>query len=170
MTIRVQAFSTPCGKLLLGSHDGRLCLADWLHRRRRDSIDRRLRRGLGAAFTDGDDALLRRARDQLEAYFAGALRSFDLPLAPVGSEFQQTVWRALGRVPYGATLSYGELARTIGNPGAVRAVAAANGANALSIVIPCHRVLGADGGLTGYAGGLDAKAWLLRHEARQRDG
>ncbi|MBS0261428.1 MAG: methylated-DNA--[protein]-cysteine S-methyltransferase [Planctomycetes bacterium] len=101
---------------------------------------------------------------QLAAYFAGELRRFDLPLAPAGTPFQQTVWRALGDIPYGTTLSYGELARRIGQPQASRAVGRANGQNPISIIVPCHRVIGANGTLTGYGGGIARKRWLLEHE------
>src|SRR5262245_57068248 len=101
---------------------------------------------------------------QLAAYFAGDLREFNLPLAPRGTEFQKKVWRELCRIPYGETISYGELARRIGQPGASRAVGLANGRNPIGIIVPCHRVIGADGTLTGYGGGLDRKKWLLEHE------
>jgi methylated-DNA-[protein]-cysteine S-methyltransferase len=103
---------------------------------------------------------------QLDAYFAGRLRQFDLPLAPKGTAFQQRVWQALLDIPYGETVSYGELARRISRPSAVRAVGAANGQNPLSIVIPCHRVIGSDGRLVGYGGGLPAKSALLALEQR----
>ncbi|HQW75395.1 MAG: methylated-DNA--[protein]-cysteine S-methyltransferase [Dokdonella sp.] len=108
------------------------------------------------------------ARRQFDAYFAGELTDFDLPLAPHGSEFQQRVWQVLRTIPYAATISYGELARRVGNPRASRAVGLANGANPLSIIVPCHRVIGANGSLTGYGGGLAAKRHLLdleRHHA-----
>jgi methylated-DNA-[protein]-cysteine S-methyltransferase len=108
----------------------------------------------------------RQAVRQLDAYFAGKLRQFDLPLAPQGTPFQQRVWRALIDIPYGETVSYGELARRIGRPAAVRAVGAANGQNPLAIVIPCHRVIGSDGRLVGYGGGLATKAALLELERR----
>ncbi|MHB8188271.1 MAG: methylated-DNA--[protein]-cysteine S-methyltransferase [Dermatophilaceae bacterium] len=101
------------------------------------------------------------AADQLDAYFAGDLTRFDLPLAPRGSEFQQRVWAALQEIPYGRTESYGELARRIGSPGGARAVGLANGKNPIGIVIPCHRVVGSDGSLTGYGGGIDRKKQLL---------
>jgi len=107
---------------------------------------------------------LRETRAQLSAYFAGKLLTFDLPLAPRGTEFQRSVWDELTRIPYGETISYAELARRIDKPNAMRAVGAANGANPISIFIPCHRVIGADGTLTGYGGGLPAKRWLLDHE------
>jgi methylated-DNA-[protein]-cysteine S-methyltransferase len=103
---------------------------------------------------------------QLNAYFAGTLRQFDLRLAPEGTPFQQRVWQALREIPYGETVSYRELARRIGRPAAVRAVGAANGRNPLAIVVPCHRVIGSDGGLVGYGGGLPAKSLLLELERR----
>ena len=103
-------------------------------------------------------------REQLDAYFAGELRTFDLPLAPAGTPFQRQVWDALTTIPYGETTSYGELAESIGRPGSARAVGAANGRNPVAIVVPCHRVIGADRTLTGYAGGLAAKRTLLTLE------
>jgi len=110
--------------------------------------------------------VLRRAAAQLAEYFAGARRDFDVPLAPRGTGFQQRVWRELAKIPYGQTRSYGELARSLGRPTASRAVGAANGRNPISILVPCHRVVAGTGALTGYAGGLAAKRWLLEHEAR----
>lgn len=111
-----------------------------------------------------DPAPFQAASAQLAEYFAGGRRAFDLPLAPRGTEFQRCVWRALAEIPYGGTLSYGELARRIGKPGASRAVGLANGANPLPIVVPCHRVIGADGSLTGFGGGLPIKRTLLALE------
>jgi methylated-DNA-[protein]-cysteine S-methyltransferase len=108
------------------------------------------------------------AARQLEAYFARERREFDLPLAPEGTPFQQRVWRELQKIPYGQTLSYGEIARHLGNASASRAVGAANGANPIPIVVPCHRAIGADGGLTGFGGGLEVKAKLLALESGQR--
>ena len=104
------------------------------------------------------------AKRQLIAYFAQELREFDLPLAAAGTVFQQQVWQALTTVPYGKTASYGDIAKAINNPKGVRAVGLANGKNPIAIIVPCHRIIGANGTLTGYAGGLDKKAWLLRHE------
>ncbi|GAC1501327.1 MAG: methylated-DNA--[protein]-cysteine S-methyltransferase [Steroidobacteraceae bacterium] len=109
-------------------------------------------------------APLAAAVQQLNEYFAGARRGFDLPLRFDGTAFQRRVWEELRKIPYGETWSYGQLARRIGNPGASRAVGLANGRNPISILAPCHRVIGADGSLTGYGGGLDRKRWLLAHE------
>ncbi len=110
------------------------------------------------------------ARKQLEQYFAGERQHFDLPMHPIGTPFQVTVWHALSKIPYGATISYGELARRIEQPQAVRAVGAANGRNPLPIVLPCHRVIGSDGSLTGFGGGLPTKRFLLALEDRVRHG
>jgi methylated-DNA-[protein]-cysteine S-methyltransferase len=108
--------------------------------------------------------VLQRARAQLEAYFAGELRTFDLPLALHGTEFQRRVWNALCEIPYGAAISYAELARRVGSPRGFRAVGQANGANPVGIIVPCHRVIASDTKLGGYSGGLDRKRWLLAHE------
>ena len=113
-----------------------------------------------------DDDALREAANQLRAYFAGESRNFDLPLAPRGTEFQQSVWNALQQIPYGETTTYSTIAERIGRPAAVRAVGAANGANPIPIVIPCHRVIGANGSMTGFGGGIDVKRQLLALEAR----
>jgi methylated-DNA-[protein]-cysteine S-methyltransferase len=113
---------------------------------------------------DRDDDAFDDARTQLDEYFAGQRTEFDLPLHLLGTPFQQRVWAALREIPYGQTASYGQTAAAIGAPTASRAVGLANGQNPVSIVVPCHRVIGANGSLTGYGGGLDAKRWLLSHE------
>ena len=115
------------------------------------------------------ERILAEAERQLGEYFAGERREFELPLAPSGTEFQMAVWRGLRKIPFGETSSYGELARRIRRPKAVRAVGAANGANPISIIVPCHRVIGADGSLTGFGGGLPAKRKLLALEGRSFD-
>ena len=111
-----------------------------------------------------DRAGLGRAAEQLDAYFAGELQTFDLMLEPHGTPFQRAVWSELGRIPYGEVTTYSEIARRVGKPSACRAVGAANGRNPIAIVVPCHRVIGANGTLTGYAGGMWRKRWLLAHE------
>jgi methylated-DNA-[protein]-cysteine S-methyltransferase len=115
-----------------------------------------------------DSTGLPAVREQLSEYFAGQRTSFDLPLAVGGTVFQRDVWAALATIPYGGTWSYAKLAAEVGRPRAVRAVGLANGRNPVAVVVPCHRVVGADGALTGYAGGLPAKQWLLQHESRPR--
>jgi methylated-DNA-[protein]-cysteine S-methyltransferase len=115
----------------------------------------------------GSDAILDAARGQLDAYFAGRTRRFDLPLAPRGTAFQERVWMALRAIPYGETRSYRDIATAVGAPRAVRAVGGANGSNPISIIVPCHRVIGADGALTGFGGGIDRKRFLLTHEQGQ---
>jgi methylated-DNA-[protein]-cysteine S-methyltransferase len=112
----------------------------------------------------GRSRVLERTAEQLAEYFAGERREFDLPLAARGTGFQEIVWRALLAIPFGETRSYGEIAKAIGRPSASRAVGAANGRNPISIIIPCHRVIGSTGELTGYGGGMDNKRWLLEHE------
>lgn len=107
-----------------------------------------------------------RAVDQLVEYFQGNRKTFDIPLALRGTEFQLAVWNELLRVPYGDTITYAELARRIGRPAAIRAVGAANGANPIPVIVPCHRVIGSNGTLTGYGGGIERKQWLLAHEGR----
>jgi methylated-DNA-[protein]-cysteine S-methyltransferase len=111
---------------------------------------------------------LKSAVEQLDAYFNGVLHTFEIPLDAVGSEFQQRVWRALRDIPYGETRSYGQIAASLGQPRASRAVGLANHQNPIAIVVPCHRVIGADGSLTGYGGGMNRKRWLLSHEERNR--
>jgi methylated-DNA-[protein]-cysteine S-methyltransferase len=115
---------------------------------------------------DPDHPILREAVDQLDEYFAGSRTSFDLPLDLEGTRFQLAAWRSLADIPFGATTTYGQQAAALGIPTAARAVGAANGANPVCIVLPCHRVIGADGSLTGFGGGLPAKQWLLDHEAQ----
>ncbi len=116
-----------------------------------------------------DDAAFTHVREQLEAYFSGELTRFHIPLAAHGTEFQRRVWDALREIPYGETTSYGTLAESIGRPDACRAVGLANGRNPISIVVPCHRVIGASGALTGYGGGIERKRWLLAHELGQAE-
>jgi len=113
---------------------------------------------------------LAQARQQLSEYFAGKRTDFDLPLKPAGSGFQLEVWNQLTKIPFGQTITYGELAKRIGKPDAPRAVGLANGSNPISLIIPCHRVIGASGKLTGYGGGLDRKVWLLEHEGAMPSG
>lgn len=164
--IIVQHYVSPCGELLLGAFEGRLCLCDWQTEKHRGLVDRRLRHLLHADMQEGTCAIIETARQQLDEYFTGKRKTFDVPLLFVGTDFQKIVWNDLLRIPYGKTISYGEMAARIGMPKVVRAVANANGANAISIFAPCHRVIGSDKSLTGYGGGLEAKRYLLQLEQR----
>ena len=159
--IHTQFFKTPYGELILGSIDERLCLCDWRYRKMRSAIDQRLGRYLKAEFVSKDNRLLRETRQQLEEYFSCRRKQFEIPLLTAGTDFQKRVWRELLSISYGSTSSYLELAEKMGNRKAVRAVASANGANSISILIPCHRIIGSRGDLVGYAGGLSAKKKLL---------
>jgi len=162
--IKVMHYHFPCGEMILGSFDGKLCLCDWPDGRRRTSTDMRLQRILKAEFVEGSSNVIETAQQQLNEYFLNQRREFDIPLLFVGTDFQKKVWNELRNIPYGKTVSYGELARRIGMPKAVRAVANANAVNAISIIAPCHRVIGTDGNLTGYGGGLNRKKFLLELE------
>jgi len=156
MSIAFTTIDSPVGPLLLAASDEGLHAIGFS--RSRHPVPR------GGDWREGDHRLLREARRQLDEYFAGRRRSFELPLAPRGTGFQREVWHALTTIPYGETVSYAQLAARIGRPKAMRAVGAANGRNPLPIVLPCHRVIGADGSLTGFGGGLDAKRFLLQLE------
>lgn len=159
--IKTKSYESPCGMLLLGSFNDRLCLCDWQVEKHRDHVDRRLKRVLKAEFEEGSSDVIEETARQLDEYFAGKRKEFNVPLLFVGTDFQKTVWNELLNIPFGRTISYGEMARRIGMPKSVRAVANANGANAISILAPCHRVIGSNGSLTGYGGGLAAKKMLL---------
>jgi len=163
-SIQTAYFKTPYGELILGSFDKQLCLCDWRYRRMRGAVDSRIQTGLKAVYEEGESELLDIARQQLVQYFGREREEFDIPRLLVGSDFQKQVWKELLRIPYGRTESYAGLSHRLGDIKAIRAVASANGANAISIIVPCHRILGSDGSLTGYAGGLEVKKKLLRLE------
>jgi methylated-DNA-[protein]-cysteine S-methyltransferase len=162
--INIQYFKHPYAEFVLGSYQGKLCLCDFRYRKIRESVDNRIQRGLNATFVEQNDAVLEQTKAQLNAYFMGERSVFDLPLLLVGTDFQQSVWQALQEVKYGETATYLNLATTIGNENAVRAVGNANGANGLAIIIPCHRIIGSQGELVGYGGGLSLKKRLLELE------
>jgi O-6-methylguanine DNA methyltransferase len=159
-TTRFTEMESPIGMLrLCGTPRGLTGLFMDDHRHGPEAADQRQ--------WERDDALFAEARAQLADYFAGHRQTFALPVdreALGGTDFQRRVWSELERIPFGVTISYGELARRLGQPGAVRAVGLANGRNPISIIVPCHRVIGADGSLTGYGGGLERKRWLLEFE------
>lgn len=160
----IQYYSSPCGELILASTGDELCLCDWNRLPCADRNMRRLVRYMHADFCVAPSTVLEETKRQLEDYFAGKRMVFDIPLHPVGTDFQRRVWSALLDIPYGATRSYMEIATKIGHARGVRAVAQAIGANGISILIPCHRVIGSNRSLTGFAGGLDKKEYLLELE------
>lgn len=164
-TIKIARYQSPVGEMMVGSFGDRLCICDWVVERRRATIDRRICRHLNAHYEEGASDAIDRAISQLDEYFAGKRREFLIPIMFTGSEFQCRVWTELMKIPYGTTISYGELARRIDNPKAVRAVASANATNPISIFVPCHRVIGSNHKLTGYGGGLEAKKALIDLEA-----
>ncbi|MCU4176908.1 methylated-DNA--[protein]-cysteine S-methyltransferase [Carboxylicivirga sp. N1Y90] len=163
-TIFIQYYKSPVGELIIGDYEGELCICDWRHRKMRPAIDKRILIGLSAEYLEGETELTKACVEQLTAYFKKERSTFDLPLKLVGSDFQQSVWKALMQIPFGQTQSYLGLSKLLKNEKAIRAVASANGANAISIIVPCHRIIGSKGELTGYAGGLPAKKKLLQLE------
>jgi len=162
--INIQYYRSPVGEMLLGSCGGKLCLADWRYRKMRTTIDNRIQKGFNAEYVEESCEVIDETIIQMEEYFAHERKEFDIPLLMVGTDFQKSVWEGLIQIPYGSTSSYLELAKNIGNEKAVRAVASANGANAISLLIPCHRIIGSNGDLVGYAGGLSVKKKLLELE------
>ena len=164
--IYIQHYYSPFGELVLASYADKLCLCDWSDNPCYERNKRRIERYFKASFKTETSSILEEAKRQLDEYFAGNRKAFDVSLHFVGTDFQQQVWNELLNIPYGATTSYKEIAQSIGKPKAVRAVAGAIGANGISILIPCHRVVGSDNSLTGYAGGLEAKKMLLQIETQ----
>ena len=163
--IRIRRYSVLNTELVIGSFNHAICLCDWVNRQHRGTIDRRLQRFFAAPYVEQNCPVIDQCISQLDEYLAQQRKVFSLPLLTSGTAFQTRVWSHLSCIPYGETKSYLELAQTMGSPKAVRAVANANGANAISILIPCHRVIGSTGKPVGYAGGLDVKQRLLALES-----
>ena len=145
-------YETPVGKLCIGEEDGVIVRTTWSK--------------IPTEYILEETELILQCKMQLDEYFRGERKTFDLPLAPKGTDFQKKVWNALQKIPYGETKTYGEIAAAVGNPKAARAVGMANNKNPIGIIIPCHRVVGANGKLVGYAGGMDKKEWLLQLERK----
>ena len=163
-----QRFDAPLGPMVAVASEQGLSLLEFGDRRMLESEFTDLQKRLDAVLLPGTNQYTQAAVRQIAEYFAGMRRTFDVPLHAPGTEFQQRVWAALREIPFGEIRSYGEIAASIGEPKAVRAVGTANGMNRLAIMIPCHRVIGADGALTGYGGGLWRKDWLLKHETEHK--
>jgi len=164
--INIQFYNTKLGQLIIGSYSGRLCLLDFQYRKMRSTVDNRLKKKLGAEFEEQNDAVIETAMKQLDEYLAGKRIKFDVPIIMSGTYFQKSVWNALLQIPHGETASYLQIAKMINKPKAVRAVANANGANSIAIIIPCHRIIGNNGELVGYGGGLKVKKSLLDLESK----
>jgi len=168
MKLTTLTYPSPAGDITLGSVNDKLCLCNWAEKKNKTAVEKRLKKHIGITEQHlGRNDLLERAVQQLTEYFSQQRTQFELPILFAGTPFQQQVWQALTLIPYGETSSYQALANTLNQPKAVRAVANANAANALSIIIPCHRIIGSDGTLTGYAGGLTTKKHLLELESTQ---
>lgn len=151
---KVFFYDTPVGKLCIGEENDSITCVTWSK--------------VPEEYIQEETELILNCKIQLEEYFAGKRKNFDLPLAPKGTDFQKKVWKALTDIPYGETRTYGEIAAVVGNPKAARAVGMANNKNPIGIIVPCHRVVGADGKLVGYAGGMEKKEWLLNLEQEKR--
>ena len=162
--IHIQYYKTIIGELILGSFDQQLCLLDYRFRRMRSAVDNRIKRGLSAEFLEDDDALLQKTRLQIDEYLRGDRRLFSIPLLTIGTDFQKDVWNSLLEIPYGTTSTYLQQAKSVNKEQAARAVASANGANSIALIIPCHRVIETSGKLGGYAGGVQIKHRLLKLE------
>ena len=164
--LHVTRLLTPLGPMVAAASESGLCLLEFTDRRMLETQFKRLAARTGAVLAPGSNPVLEQTQDELGGYFDGTRTSFSMTLEPAGTDFQKEAWQALRRIPYGETRSYAEQAKLIGRPTAVRAVARANGDNPIAIIAPCHRVVGSDGKLTGYGGGLHRKRYLLDHERR----
>jgi len=163
LTVKIES---PLGELIAGATDEGVCLLEFNDRKRAASECRDLVKLLNQQLEEGDNKHLKLLKKELDEYFNGSLKKFSIPLVTPGTDFQQEVWKELLEIPYGTTRSYQEQAKALRIPDSVRAVASANGKNRISIIIPCHRVIGSNGRLTGYGGGLKRKKWLLDHEKK----
>lgn len=166
-SIWINRIATPLGSMIMGVSDQGLCLLEFAERRMLETQLKRLRQRMGRVFLPGDHPLMQQVKSEMDAYFDGTLRQFTVPLQAPGTVFQESVWDELRKIPYGELRSYGDVAEKIDHASAVRAVGRANGDNRIAIIIPCHRVVGADGELTGYGGGLWRKEYLLAMEQAQ---
>jgi AraC family transcriptional regulator of adaptative response/methylated-DNA-[protein]-cysteine methyltransferase len=164
--IKITKTETPLGEMIAGANAEGVCLLEFSDRKILPQEYNDLKRLLETDIEDGENKHIKKLKKQLKEYFEGGRKVFTIPLITPGSSFQQAVWKELQNIPFGSTRSYHEQSVALGNPDSVRAVANANGMNRIAILIPCHRVIGSDGHLVGYGGGLRRKKWLLDHEKR----
>jgi AraC family transcriptional regulator, regulatory protein of adaptative response / methylated-DNA-[protein]-cysteine methyltransferase len=164
--IKITKIETPLGEMIAGSTKDGVCLLEFSDRKSLSSEYHEITKLLGSDIESGSNKHIRMLKKQLKEYFKGKRKEFSLILLTPGTEFQQTVWKNLEKIPYGNTISYQEQAEAMNNPEGARAVASANASNRIAIIIPCHRVIGSDGNLVGYGGGLKRKKWLLDHEKK----
>jgi len=164
--IKTAIIETPLGEMAAAATKDGICLLEFTSRPALESEFNKLALTFGESVISGSNKHIRALKKQVKEYFKGKRKEFSLPLITPGTDFQTAVWNNLKKIPYGKTISYLQLAKSIKNPGAARAVAAANGSNRIAIIIPCHRVIGSDGDLVGYAGGLEKKKWLIEHEKK----
>ncbi len=167
--INISYYKSKIGELIIGSFENKICLLDFRYRKLRKVVDQRIKKGLKANFVEKDDEIIIRAKEQVKEYLQGMRKKFDLPILMVGSDFQKKVWAELLKISYGKTATYLDLAKSINNPKAVRAVGSANGANAIALIIPCHRIISSDGSLGGYGAGLAIKKKLLKMELKNEN-
>jgi len=162
--ISIQYFKSSLGNLIVGTYEKQLCILDWQYRKMRNSIDQRIQKALNATYQEESNSIIENTKMQIDEYISGNRKEFDIPLLCIGTAFQKKVWKELLKIPFGKTESYLSLSQKLGDEKAIRAVASANGANAISIIVPCHRIIGSNGELRGYAGGLQVKKKLLNLE------
>jgi AraC family transcriptional regulator, regulatory protein of adaptative response / methylated-DNA-[protein]-cysteine methyltransferase len=164
--ITITEIETELGAMIAGAVDEGICLLEFHDRRMLNTEYKYLEKYFKTTIQEGESKHFKGLRTELKEYFEGARKEFSIPLVTPGSDFQQAVWHELMKIPYGTTRSYLEQSEALGKPESIRAVANANGMNRIAIIIPCHRVIGSDGSLTGYGGGLKRKKWLLDHEKK----
>ncbi|MBI9054361.1 MAG: methylated-DNA--[protein]-cysteine S-methyltransferase [Bacteroidales bacterium] len=166
--ISIQYVKIPFGELIIGSFNNQLCICDWRYRKMRTEIDKRIQNGLNASYFEENSETIQLTIQQLNEYTNGEREIFNVPLNFIGTDFQKEVWNELLKIPFGETETYLGLSKKMNKEKAIRAVASANGANAISIIVPCHRIIGSNGKLVGYAGGLNVKNKLLQLESKNK--
>ncbi len=166
--INIGYYKTRIGELIIGSYDKKLCILDFRYRKMRTSVDNRIKKYLKTDFIEQEDEIITETKKQIDEYLEGKRQGFNIPLLLLGTDFQKQVWNELLKVKYGETATYLDVAIRIDNSKAVRAVASANGANAIALIVPCHRIIESNGGLGGFGGGLSVKRRLLKLEKENK--